>query len=66
MSAVRRIGLAGPSMAKAQCHTIREKLLKIGARIRITARRIWISLATGCPFQDIFARAQAQLVRPPG
>ena len=66
MSAMRRIGLAGTSMARAQCHTIRNKLLKIGARIRISARRIWISLASGCPYQSLFAHAHGQLVRPPG
>ncbi len=66
LSAMRRIGLAGTSMARAQCHTIRSKLLKIGARIRITARRIWISLASGCPYQSLFAHVHGQLVRPPG
>ena len=34
-------------MARAQAGTIRLRLLKIGARIRITARKVWISLATG-------------------
>lgn len=66
LSAMRRIALAGTSMARAQCHTIRNKLLKIGARIRVTARRVWISMASGWPYQAIFAQAHAQLVRPPG
>jgi hypothetical protein len=62
---LRRIGLAGTSMARAQCHTIRNRLLKIGARIRITARRIWISMASGCPVQDIFQLAHARLKPTP-
>ena len=41
-------------MAHAQCGTIRLKLLKIGARVRITARKIWISMASGCPSAEVF------------
>lgn len=66
LHALRRIGLAGTTMARAQCHTIRNKLLKIGARIRISVRRVWISLASGCPYADVFAHVHGQLVRPPG
>jgi hypothetical protein len=36
-------------MAKAQCQTIRLRLLKMGARVRLTVRKIWISLAAGHP-----------------
>jgi hypothetical protein len=55
LQALRRIGLRGTAMAQAQCGTIRLKLLKIGARITLTARRIWISMASGCPSAGIFA-----------
>ena len=55
LQALRRLGLQGTAMAKAQCGTIRLKLLKIGARVRITARKVWISMASGCPAAEVFA-----------
>ena len=57
LQALRRLGLRGTAMAQAQCGTIRLKLLKIGARIRVTARKIWISMASGCPSAGVFAQA---------
>ena len=47
----------------AQCTTIRLRLLKIGARIRITARKVWISLATGYAWAGVFAQAYENLER---
>jgi hypothetical protein len=61
MSALRRIGLKDTELAKAQCDTIRLKLFKIGARIRITARKMWISLSSSYPFPELFARVHANL-----
>jgi len=63
MEALRRWGLKGTKMAKAQCHTIRLKLLKIGARVRITVRKVWISMASGYPYEKTFAQAYANLQR---
>jgi Txe/YoeB family toxin of Txe-Axe toxin-antitoxin module len=57
MQALRELGLAGAKMAKAQCSTIRLWLLKIGARVRVTVRKVWISMATGHPATSLFARA---------
>ena len=54
MQALRRLGLAGTEMAKAQCQTIRLRLLKIGAQVRLTVRKIWISLAAGHPAASLF------------
>ena len=54
VSALRRFGLKGTKLAKAQCHTIRLKLLKVGAQVRVTVRKVWISWAEGYPFRDIF------------
>jgi hypothetical protein len=48
MQAVRRLALKGTQMEKAQCQTIRLKLLKIGAHVKITVRKVWVSLAEGC------------------
>ena len=61
MQSLRRLGLAGTEMAHAQCGTIRGKLLKIGAQIRITVRKVWVSLAGGCPYAALFARVCANL-----
>ena len=61
LQALRGIGLAGTEMEKAQCGTIRLKLLKIGAQIRVTVRKVWVSLAGGCPYAELFARVCAQL-----
>jgi len=61
--ALRRLGLKGTAMAQARCDTIRLKLLKIGAMIRVTVRRVWISLSESCPYQSLFARIYQQLRR---
>lgn len=54
---LRRLGLQGTELARAQAHTIRLQLLKIGAQIRLTVRKVWISLASSFPRQNIFAHA---------
>ena len=61
LQALRRLGLSGTKMARAQCATIRLKLLKIGACIKISVRRVFVSLASGCPYKAIFATAWANL-----
>ena len=63
LAALRRLGLAGTALARAQCTTIRLTLLKIGARIRVTVRKVWLALATGCPHAALFARVHANLRR---
>lgn len=60
---LRRLGLKGTRMARAQCDTIRLKLLKIGAQIKISVRRILVSLASGYPYERIFAQAHQNLAR---
>ena len=59
----RLLGLAGTQMAKAQCSTIRVKLLKIGAQVKVTVRRIAVAFAVGYPYQRIFARVYGNLLR---
>lgn len=56
-------GLSGTALARAQCQTIRLKLLKIGAHIRVTTRRIWVCLSSAYPHQELFAHACRQLAR---
>jgi hypothetical protein len=61
LCALRRIALAGTELARATCGTIRLKLLKIGAQVTISARRLRIAMATACPSRAIFAIAHARL-----
>jgi len=62
---LRRIGLAGTEFAKATCGTIRLKLLKIGALITISVRRVKVSFASSCPAQAAFAVAHQRLCSHP-
>jgi len=62
MQGLRRLGLRGTEMAQAQCQTIRLKLLKIGAQIRISVRRVSLALAAGYPFRAIFAQVYTNLM----
>jgi len=61
MCAVRRIGLAGTKMENATCGTIRLQLLKIGALITISVRRVKLAFASACPARDVFVRAHHRL-----
>ncbi len=54
VSGLRRLGLASTSMARSRCDTIRLKLLKIGASVRVSVRRVWIALASSYPRQALF------------
>ena len=56
VSALRRLGLAGTKMARSRCDTIRLKLLKIGASVRVSVRRVLVALASGYPLQKLFHR----------
>ena len=51
---LRRLGLEGTELARAQSCTIRNKLLKIGARVQVSVRRIVFHLSTGYPYQSLF------------
>ena len=46
--------LAGTKLAAAQAGTLRVKLLKVGARVRQTVRRIWVQLPTSYPYQRLW------------
>jgi hypothetical protein len=61
LQGLRRLGLKGTRMATAQCQTIRLKLLKIGAQVRVTVRKVWISLAGGYPHVDLFSQVYKNL-----
>ncbi len=61
LEALRRISLAGTSMARAQCGTIWLQRFKIGARVRRMGRRIWIHLSEHHPWRDLFIAAFERL-----
>lgn len=63
LEALRRLGLAGTELAEAQCQTIRLKLLKIGALVRVTVRKVWAKLSSGSPYAAVFRRVHANLAR---
>jgi hypothetical protein len=61
VSGLRRLGLKATELAQAQVSTIRTKLLKIGAQIRVTVRKVWISMASSYPYQDLYRQVWANL-----
>ena len=61
MQALRRLGAKGTELARAQCTTLRRKLLKIGTRIRFTARRVWLSFSQSYPYAKTFSQVLANL-----
>ena len=54
VSGLRRLGLKATELADAQVSTIRTKLLKIGAQIRVTVRKVWVSMASSYPWQNLY------------
>jgi DDE family transposase len=62
LCALRRIGLAHTGLAAATCGTIRLKLLKIGALVRISARRVKVAMASACPAASEWRLAHARLI----
>jgi len=61
MSGLRRLGLKATELAEAQVSTIRTKLLKIGAQIRVSVRKVWVSMASSYPWQDLYQQVWTNL-----
>jgi hypothetical protein len=61
MHGLRRLGLKGTELERAQATTIRLRLLKIGAQIRITVRKVWLSMASSYPLQRLFEQVHQNL-----
>lgn len=61
MNVFRKIGLKETSMERAQCHTIQEKLMKIGAQVKISVRRVYLMMANGCPYKEIILGAYSNI-----
>ena len=67
METLRRVGLAGTKLARAQSWTLRVRLLKIGAQVRVTTRKVWLSFSESYPhaalLQTVLAQVQAHPLR---
>jgi len=61
VSGLRRLGLQATELAQAQVSTIRTKLLKIGAQVRVTVRKVWVSMACSYPWQGLYRQVWANL-----
>jgi hypothetical protein len=61
VSGLRRLGLQGTALADAQVSTIRTRLLKIGAQIRVTVRKVWVSMSSSYPWQNLYRQVWANL-----
>ena len=57
MEALRRLGLQGTDWAEAQVDTIRLKLLRIGALVKVSVRRMVLRFSSSYPWKDIFQQA---------
>ena len=57
MEALRRLGLKDTDWAQAQVDTIRLKLFKIGAIVRVSVRRILLQMSSTYPWKQIYAQA---------
>jgi hypothetical protein len=63
LAALRRIALAHTQLENATCGSLRLKLMKIGAQVTVTVRRIRVAMASACPYAEEFAMAHARLCR---
>ena len=60
---LRRVGLAGTELSQAQCPTIRTRLFKIGALIKVTTRRVWAHFSSSYPYRELFGEVLGNLRR---
>jgi hypothetical protein len=65
VSGLRRLGLKATALEDAQVSTIRTKLLKIGAQNRVTVRKVWVSMASSYPWQNLYQQVWANLQSQP-
>ncbi len=65
LCALRPLGLTGTELARAQCGSIRLKLLKIGAQVHLSVRRVWLSFSESYPYAALFRQVLHSLRAPP-
>jgi hypothetical protein len=61
LTALRRMALQETELAQATAGTIRLKLLKLGALVTVSVRRVKVAIASACPLKDVFANAYRRL-----
>ena len=61
LQTLRRLALPGTALAKAQCDTIRLKLLKVGVQVRLSVRRVGLAFAEGYPYAGLFYEVLTRL-----
>jgi hypothetical protein len=61
VSGLRRLGLKATELAQAQVSTIRTKLLKIGAQVRVSVRKVWVSMTSSYPWQNLYQKVWTNL-----
>jgi hypothetical protein len=61
LAGLRRLGLRATELATAQAGTIRLRVLKIGAQVRVTVRKVWVQMASSYPYQTLFEQVLHQL-----
>ena len=61
MQSLRRLALQGTALARAQCGTIRLKLLKVGVQVRISVRKVWLAFAESYPYAALFRQVLTRL-----
>ena len=66
LEAVRRLGLAGTQMERAQVSTIRLRLFKVAAQVTVSVRRVYLRLCSGFPLRELFALVAERLSAPAG
>jgi hypothetical protein len=65
LEAVRRLGLVGTQMERAQVSTIRLRLFKVAAQVVVSARRVYLRLCSGFPLRELFALVASRLPSEP-
>lgn len=63
VSSLRRLGLKETELEKAQCHTIRLKLFKIGVQVRVSVRRVWLNWSSAYPYVALFNQVMENITR---
>ena len=61
LQSLRRLALQGTALARAQCGTIRLKLLKVGVQVRISVRKVWLAFAESYPYAALFRQVLTRL-----
>ena len=65
MERLRALGLAGTDLASATAGSVRLKLLKVAAQIKVSVRRVYVQLSSSYPMQEIFRLCQSRLMKLP-